>query len=170
MKGSRVWPWPLPLQLPSLALVVLRAFAHKHQVNLKAESVMIMNAVLPCASRPPSSKHRMTPPAAVRLLSEVRMPGLVSRPQAARSRRTEHGSKARNSRYSLTTWPAEVTWVRVCHSLHLALVSGGQGGGPVDHLIIQYSAMQNGVLLCPVFAIVIVMTWQNTSNCTCVNG
>ena len=109
-------------------------------------TVFINNA--PSASWPPSSRQRMTPPAAVRLLSEVRMPGLVSRPQAARSRRTEHGSVARNSRYSPSTWPAEVTWVRVGHSLHLALVSGGQGGGPVDHLIIQYSAMLASCVLC----------------------
>ena len=104
--------------------------------------------MLPSAPLPPSSRQRMTPPAAVRLLSEVRMPGLVSRPQAARSRRTEHGSVARNSRYSLSTWPAEVTWIRVGHSQHLALVSGGQGGGPVDHLIIQYSAIVSSCVLC----------------------
>ena len=104
--------------------------------------------MLPSAPLPPSSRQRMTPPAAVRLLSEVRMPGLVSRPQAARSRRTEQGSEARNSRYRTTTWPVEVTRVRVGHSLHLALVSGGQGGGPVDHLIIQYSAMLASCVLC----------------------
>ena len=100
-----------------------------------------MNAVLPSGSQPPSSRQRMTPPAAVRLLSEVRMPGLVSRPQVATARRTEQGSEARNSRYSPSTWPAEVTGVRVGHCLHLALVRGGQGGSPVDHLITQYSAM-----------------------------
>ena len=105
--------------------------------------------MLPSAPMPPSSRQRMTPPAAVRLLSEVRMPGLVSSPQVARSRRTEHGSVARNSRYSPSTWPAEVTWVMmVGHSLHLALVSGGQGGGPVDHLIIQYSAIVSSCVLC----------------------
>ena len=104
--------------------------------------------MLPSAPMPPSSRQRMMPPAAVRLLSEVRMPGLVSRPQAARSRRAEQGSVARNSRYSPSTWPAEVTRVRVGHSLHLVLVCRGQGGGPVDHLLIQYSAMLASCVLC----------------------
>ena len=32
------------------------------------------------------------------------------------------------------------------------------------------TVLSNVVLLCPVFAITIVMTRQNTSNCTCANG